>query len=287
MNPVIRTVAVVAFVLCSCIAIVPSLGETDAEPTELLENGGTLTINLYEVTSVTCAVSPGAFPEIVSADVPQWCHYITPANLRIFMECIPTETGTFEVSFDYYPSSDDRSQQYTWGATIIVADPNNVGSSQTDHDACPIDVDYSYNGKQLVIYFDGVDKSAVSDPYFYIAVYTGDLESCDYYLSPGYNVSYTVNNLEDGLQRFIVYLCDGLPGDFSASTIVTSADCIGSKVVSSPTKDPASDAGSDQPQGDVSGIDGVVEDPSILLSYGIVAIAALFVISIVFGRRSR
>lgn len=284
----LKAAAALALVLCSCLAVVPLVGESDADGAEdTIWNGETVTINKLEVTGLTCGLPTAPFPEIISADVPQWVHYITPANQRIFIYCIPTETGSFPVSFTYY-ESEGSSEVKTWSCTLEVVDPYKVEDPDVDSplDSVVVDVTYRYNGDQLIIYFDGIDTSSVVEPYFYIAVFTGDSESCRYYLSPGYNESYTVNRLDDSLEKFIVYLCDGLPGDFSASTIVSSALCLGSKVVEPVEKE--SGSGSEDPEtpsDDVTGSDVVPDDPSTVLSYGIVAIAALFAVAVIFGRR--
>lgn len=251
-------------------------------------NGGTLTINLLELTAITCMMPTASYPVVVSWDLPVWVHYLDCANMRVFAQCIPTETGTFTFSIDYHPNA-SNAEVKTWSCTVVVVDPYLVedASATSPLNAIPVECTYKYDGDQLVIYFDGVDVSSMTDPYFYIAVYTGDVESCRYYLSPSSNATYTVNLLEDSLTGFIVYLCEGLPGDYSASTIVSSATCLGSQVFSSVSKSDSDSSGSGSGSSGFELIDTITSDPASLLSYGIMAIAALFVVGIIFGRRNR
>lgn len=288
MTSVYVKVAAFAIVILSCLSLaVHPVDAADMEDHEIVyvENGETIELDLYQPYGLVCMMSNG-FPQVFQADVPAWItQIVSGVQFRIYCYALPTSVGTFDISFDYYPSS-DSSEVRNFSFTIEVQDPDGLAGSDSSGatDAIPVDVTYEYNGSQLVIYFDDVDTSSVVQPYFYIAVKTtGSLEA-EYYLSPGYNTSYVVSELDDDLDSFVVYLVDGLPEDFSASNMVTSSNCFGSLVVSSPVKTDDSFQEPETPSDDVE-TEIVPDDPSDLLVYGILAIAALFGIAIIFGRR--
>ena len=281
----IRMAAMVAVVLTSCFAVGFLCESSDAvsgTSSDPLCSGDTVTVTLYTPTDIVCAVPRGSNPVIVDADIPDWIQQFVAANLHFYIYCIPTQTGTFSIDVDYHPSPSSE-EVLTFAATIIVVDSSGNSSPGSSSDASSIDVEYTYTGDNLILRFSKVDTSSVSDPYFYIAVKTGDYKNCRYYISPGSNQSYTVNNLDGKLTSFVVYLVDGYPSGFSASQMITSANCVGSDVVSSPVIKSDSDSPSDPSGGSVISSDS--DSPEDMFTYGLIAITVLFGVAIVFGRR--